>query len=85
MCFTFLAKTVTCVTICYSIKISFFKFFFLKIFRHNFLHRITPVSLLCCRSLDYPCAAFIVTSVFGVYVAPSSAHGAPSTVRDTVL
>jgi hypothetical protein len=37
--------------------------FFLKIFRHNFSHRITPVSLLCCRLLDHPCPAFAVTSV----------------------
>jgi hypothetical protein len=41
--------------------------------------------LLCCGLLDHPCPAFAVTSVFGVYVAPSSAHGAPSTVHDSIL
>jgi hypothetical protein len=54
----------------------------LKILRHNFSHRITPVSLFCCRLLDHPCPAFAVTSASAVYVSPASAHGAPSTVRD---
>jgi hypothetical protein len=47
-------------------NVSFWKFC------HNFSHRITPVSLLCCRLLDHLCLAFAVTFVFGVYVAPSS-------------
>jgi hypothetical protein len=58
--------------------------FLFNIFRHNFSHHITPVSLLCCRLLAHPCPAFAVTSVFCVYVAPSSAHSAPSTVREDV-
>jgi hypothetical protein len=42
------------------LKFLFKNFPFLKILRHNFSQRITPVSLLCCRLLDRPCPALLL-------------------------
>jgi hypothetical protein len=58
----------------------FFKIFFFIIFRTA--SRLFPclvVGFLITRA-----RRFLSRPFFGVYVAPSSAHGAPSTVRDDV-